>query len=425
MSTKKGPTLKKNMTASGSAENSKELKRLWDSLTFVSASAEYGAVDYFKDPSKINTKVVLAKNAKHPLKLDVPLLVGAMSTGALSLNAKVAIATGATKGGIAHNTGEGGIHPDERKAAKTLIAQYSTGRFGWPKRKNYKTDVEFDKANTDHVEGCSAIEIKFGQGAKPGQGGLLMGEKVTDLISQLRDIPKGKNCHSPAGHRDIKTWINLKAKVDWLRKISDGLPIIIKFGAGHVEKDISFAVKAGVDIIAIDGSQGGTGASPEVMLNQVGIDTMSAIVRARKHYSTLSGNQSGNLPDLIIGGGIKDGAGIAKALALGASAVFMGFPFMVAMGCTQCKQCWKGKCRKGIATQDPVLMKTLDIDDASDGVCDFIKACKKELRLVTGACGKNDVNDLDKKTDLRCHPTPYGEIVKKMTGVPMSYEHNK
>lgn len=415
--------LKKSMTASGSAENTNELRKLWDGLTFVQRPVAEGVVDYFSDGiTTINTSIVLGKKAKHPLKLDSPILIAAMSTGALSPSAKIALAKGSTKTGIAHNTGEGGILDEERKYAEKLIAQYSTGRFGWPKRTDYKTDKEFDKATTKHIKGCAAIEIKFGQGAKPGQGGLLMGDKITPLISKLRKIPQGKNCHSPAFHPDIKTWQDLKAKIDWLRKVSDGLPIIVKFAAGPIEKDIDFAVKAGTDIIAIDGSQGGTGASPAIMLNEVGIDTMSALVRARKHYSKLAEAGNNNLPNLIIGGGLRDGADIAKALALGASAVFLGIPFMVAMGCIKCKKCYKGTCRLGIATQDPVLMSKFDIEEAASNVQEFVEMCTKDIKMITAICGKKDVSSLDEKIDLRCSPTPHGKIANETTGIRMSYE---
>src|SRR3989344_5687611 len=203
---------------------------------------------------------------------------------------------------------------EEREFSKHLIVQYSTGRFG---------------INEEVLKKADAIEIKIGQGAKPGQGGLLPKEKVTEEIAKIRKVEKGQDIHSPPYHVDIKNIENLREKVKWLRELTGGKPIIIKLGAGDVASDVSLAVQANPDIIALDGIEGGTGAAPEVMLDEVGIPTLAALHRARKTLDELKAPQ-----ELWIGGGFNKGGDFAKALALGADAVFVAFPLMVAMGCT-------------------------------------------------------------------------------------------
>lgn len=224
-------------------------------------------------------------------------------------------------------------------------------------------------------------------------GGLLPKEKVTDEIAKIRKIEKGKDVHSPAYHLDVKNIEDLKKKIDWLREITKGVPIILKLAGGNIEKDIQLAVRAEPDIIAIDGLEGGTGAAPEVMLNEVGIPSVAALVRAREVLDRIGAKQ-----ELWIGGGLNQGGDFAKALALGADAVFVGTSLLVAMGCLgypNCGLCYTGKCPKGIATQNPELRK-LDIQEASQSVANFIKNCTEEIKMITGACGENNIHNLNK-----------------------------
>jgi glutamate synthase domain-containing protein 2 len=345
----------------------------FDDLIFVPAQLAKRPVDYYKE--KISSKTVIGKNSKKPIELETPIIFGAMSFGAISKEAKIALAKASTLAGTMANTGEGGVLSEERKFAKYLIVQYSTGRFGI-------TEDVLKKAN--------AVEIKIGQSAKPGQGGLLPKEKLTEEIARIRNVPMGKDVHSPAYHPDIKKIEDLKRKIEWLRKITGGVPIILKLGA-PAEKDIELAIEANPDIIAIDGKGGATGAAPEVMLNEVGIPTLACLVKAREILDRKKAKQ-----ELWIGGGLNIGADFAKALALGADAVFCATPLLIALGCIYCKMCYLGKCPVGIVTQDENLRKKLDVEEAAKNVANFVKNCTEEIKMIAGACGENDIHKLNK-----------------------------
>lgn len=361
----------------------------FDDLVFIPKQLGGRPLDYFKE--EIISETIIGKTSKYPLKLRIPILIGAMSFGALSKEAKTALAKASTIAGTSENTGEGGVLPEERQWAKILTIQYSTGRFGI-------TDEILKKAD--------AIEIKIGQGAKPGQGGLLPADKVTEDIAKVRNVPIGKDVHSPPSHPDIFTIEDLKKKVKWLRDLTGGKPIIIKLGAGDVENDVKLALKAEPDVIAVDGMEGGTGAAPRIMLDDFGIPTLAALVKARKAM----GNAK---QELIIAGGISKGADVAKALALGADAVYMATSCLVAMGCIYCKMCYKGKCPFGITTQDPELRAKLVIDEAAGRVANFLNACTEEVKMVAAACGKKNIHEL-RREDLRS----LNSLVKEITEVP-------
>jgi glutamate synthase domain-containing protein 2 len=374
-----------------SGGRSNKLGRIsFDDLVFT-PSQFCKPLDYFRE--KIETETILGTICNKPLKLKIPVIFGAMSFGALSKEAKIAIAKASSELGTATNTGEGGMLPEERENAKYLIFQYSTGRFG---------------ATEENIKKADAIEIKIGQGAKPNQGGLLPAEKVTEEIARIRKVPLGKDVHSPPTHPDIKNVEDLKKKVEWLRSLNDG-PIIIKLAATNVENDVKLAVKANPDAIAIDGMEGGTGAAPRIMLDDFGIPTLAALVKARKTLDKLKAKQQ-----LLIGGGINKGSDIAKALALGADCVFMATSVLIAMGCTYCKMCYLGKCPFGIATQDPELRKKLNIENAKNGIVNFINACVEEVKMAAAACGKKNVHDLS-KNDLRALSLE----VSKITGIEL------
>ncbi|MDD1752349.1 MAG: FMN-binding glutamate synthase family protein [Methanotrichaceae archaeon] len=347
-------------------------------LVFVPAQLAKRPVDYFKEP--ISVKTLIGKTSAKPFEIETPIIISAMSFGALSREAKIALAKASTLAGTIENTGEGGVLPEEREFSRRLIVQYSTGRFG---------------ITEDVLKKADMIEIKIGQGAKGGQGGLLPKEKVTAEIAKVRNVSQGQDIHSPAYHQDIKTPEDLKKKVDWLRQISGGTPIGIKLAAADVENDIKIAVFANADIISVDGHEGGTGAAPVVMLNEVGVPTLPALVRARKMLDKLGAKQ-----ELWIGGGFYEGGAVAKALALGADAVFMGSGMLEAFGCVACNLCYLGKCPKGIATQDEELRKNLNIEIASQNVANYIKNCTEEVKMAAGACGHDDVHKLN-KDDLR------------------------
>jgi len=360
----------------------------FDDLVFVPAQLAKRPVDYYKE--KISSKTIVGKNSKKPIEIENPIIFGAMSFGALSKEAKIVLAKASTLAGTIENTGEGGMLPEEREFSKRLIIQYSTGRFGI-------TEEILKKAD--------AIEIKIGQSAKPGQGGLLPAGKVTEEIARIRNIPLGKDVHSPASHPDIKDINDLKKKIEWLRGITGGVPIILKLGAPE-GKDIELAIQANPDIIAIDGKGGSTGAAPEVMLNEVGIPTLAVLVKAREILDKKKARQ-----ELWIGGGLNTGADFAKALALGADAVFCVTSLLIAMGCIYCRLCYLGKCPVGITTQDPELRKKLNIETASQNIANFIKNCTEEIKMIAGACGENNIHKLN-KGHLRALNSEIAKITK-------------
>ncbi len=350
----------------------------WDDLIFLPAQLAKRPKDYFKE--EISSKTIIGKLSRKPIEIEVPIIIAAMSFGALSLEAKIALAKASKMAGTMTNTGEGGMLEQEREFSNRLIVQYSTGRFG---------------ISEDVLKKADAVEIKIGQGAKPGQGGLLPKEKITDKIAEVRKIEKTKDVHSPAYHLDINNIEELREKVEWLREITQGVPIIIKLGAGDIEEDVKLCVQAGCDIISIDGMEGGTGAAPEVMLDDVGIPGIAALARARRTLDEINAKQ-----ELWLGGGLTKGADFAKALALGADAVFVGFPLLVAMGCVYCRQCCSGKCPKGICTQDIELRKQFNVEENAENAANYIKNCNEEIKMIAGACGKDNVHNLS-ADDLR------------------------
>ena len=384
--------IKKVPTTSG--HSNKWGKISFEDLVFVPAQLSKRPVDYYKE--KITAETVIGKNSKKPIKIETPIIIGAMSFGAVSREAKTALAKASTLAGTIENTGEGGMLPEEREFSKFLIFQYSTGRFG---------------VDEETIKKANAIEIKIGQGAKGGMGGLLPAEKVTEEIAKIRKVEIGKDIHSPAYHLDIKNIEGLRKKVEWLRELTGGVPIILKLAAGDVENDIKLAIKANSDIIAIDEMEGGTGAAPEVMLNEVGIPTLAALVKSREVLDKIGAKQ-----ELWIGGGLNKGGDFAKALALGADAVFCATALLVAMGCNYCRLCYLGKCPVGIATQNPELRKNLNIETASQNVANFIKNCTEEIKMIAGACGENNIYKLN-KGHLRALNSEIAKIAKlKLVG---------
>ncbi len=379
--TKKVPT--------ASRRSNKWGKISFEDLIFIPAQLNKKPVDYYRE--EISAKTVIGKNSKKPIELDTPILIGAMSFGALSKEAKIALAKASALVGTIENSGEGGVLPEEREFSKKLIIQYSTGRFGI-------TEEILKKAD--------AVEIKIGQGAKPGAGGYLPGEKVTEEIAKVRNVPVGQGIHSPVCHPDIRNIDDLRKKVEWLKELTEGVPIIIKLAAGDIENDIKLAIKANPDIVAIDGLEGGTGAAPEVMLDEIGLPTLAALVKAREVLDKLGAKQ-----ELWIGGGLNTGGDFAKCLALGADAVFVGTSLLIAMGCTRCGLCYLGKCPKGIATQEPVLRKNLNIEEASQRAASFIKNSTEEIKMIAAACGENNIHNLSKGY-LRAITTEIAETTK-------------
>lgn len=369
----------------------------FDDLVVLCAQVSRPPIDHYREPCE--TKVTLgARFAEKPLTLDIPLFIGAMSFGAVSKEAKIAAAKGASAVGTAVNTGEGGLLPEERKFAKKLIVQYASGRFG---------------VSAEYLQRADAIEIKIGQGAKAGQGGLLLAEKVTSDIAKVRGVPEGTDLISPARHMDIVGPEDLQMKIQQLREITDWrVPIMVKFAPGRIREDVKIAAKAGADVIVVDGMQAGTGASPEAVLEHAGLPTLAALVIADGALEEVGLRDK---VDLVISGGITSGADVAKAMALGADAVAISTAVLVAIGCRVCGLCNTGKCPYGIATQNPQLRRHLNADDGARKVANLLRAFTDEASMLAMLAGKTSLSNLEKE-DLRAMTFD----VSKITGVKLA-----
>lgn len=372
-------------------KTSKADKLSLNELVFVPAQLAKTPHDYYRE--KIDSETIIGKMSRHPLKLKIPIMIAAMSFGAISREAKIALAKASAIAGTCANTGEGGMLPEERKNAEILIAQYSTARFG---------------VDENYLKSADAIEVKIGQGAKPGMGGLLPKEKLTEEIVKLRKIRFGEDVHSPPKHPDINNIGDLRRKIEWLRKITGGKPIILKLGAGDVATDVKLAVKAKPDVIAVDSMMGATGAAPEIMLEEFGSPLLTTVVEARNALNKLKAKQQ-----LIVGGGLNTGADMAKCLALGADAVFVAFPLMLAMGCTYCRKCYTGTCPVGITTQNPELRKKF-MQGAEEKIANYLRSCTEEMKIAAAACGHGDVHEL-RREDVRSLSLEISQI----TGIKM------
>jgi len=335
------------------------------------------------DEEEVSTNVVLGKQAKKPITLETPVLNAAMSFGALSREAKMALAKASTLAGGIANTGEGGMLDEERKLAEKITLQYSTGRFG---------------ASEDRLKLADMIEIKISQGAKPGMGGKLPGAKVTEEIAEIRQIPSGEMAESPARHKDIQTPEDLSKKIGALRELTGGKPIALKLVGGHIANDMDaiFSQQNLPDVLVIDGGEGGTGSAPVLTKDHVGLPLVYSLPRIAEYI------ERKGLKDrvtLIATGGLRHPGDIAKAIALGAEAVYLAGALKIALGCTYLRKCHEGSCPYGIATQDNKLRKRLNWEEGARKVFNFIHAATDEIKTIARICGKSNVHDLD-KTDL-------------------------
>jgi len=371
-------------------------ERRWatfDDLSFLPCSLTRIPLEGYRE--KCSTKTVLGTRfARQPIELDIPVMITGMSWGALSYNAKVALARGAASVGSSNTTGDGGMLMAERENSKTLIYEVLPSRYG---------------INVHHMRMADAIELTIGQGAKPGTGGLLLGSKISDVIAEQRDLPMGVDQRSPARHPDFLGPDDMIIKVEELREATDWrVPIFIKMGASRVFDDVKLAAKAGADVIVVDGMEGGTGASPAILQEHTGIPTLAAVCEAR---AALEDCGLYGEVQLIIAGGIRDGVDAAKAMALGADAIYIGTAALIALNCNKalyvddyhslgtephyCHHCHTGRCPVGITTQDAELMKRLDIDEGAERVSNLLRAMTLEIQMLARACGKSDVHHLE------------------------------
>ena len=346
---------------------------LWDDIQFVTAQlAKFPLLD----DEPVNTKTVIGPNAKKPLVLDIPLFVSDMSFGALSEEAKTALAKGAELAGTGICSGEGGMLPEEQEANSRYFYELASAQFGF---------------SMDKVKRCQAFHFKGGQAAKTGTGGHLPGNKVTEKIAGVRDLNPGDAAVSPARFPDWNSLDDFKHFATKVREETGGIPIGFKLSAQHIEADIDAAIEIGVDYIILDGRGGGTGAAPLIFRDNISVPTIPAIGRARRYLDTLGRKDI----TLVITGGLRTPADFAKALALGADAIAVSNSAMQAIGCLGMRVCNTNTCPVGIATQDPELRKRLKVDSAAEGLGRFFKASTELMQILARACGHRSLSDFE------------------------------
>ncbi len=344
----------------------------WDDILIMGAQLNPMPLS---EHAPVSTMTVIGKHAKRPMILDSPVYISHMSFGALSKETKVAMAEGSAMAKTAMCSGEGGILPEEMAASYRYIFEYVPNRYS-------VTDENLRRAD--------AIEIKIGQGTKPGMGGHLPGEKVTPEIAKIRNKPLGEDIISPSTIPDVETKEDLRELVAELRRRSDGRPIGIKIAAGKLEKDLEYVVFAEPDFITIDGRGGATGASPAIIRDATSVPTVYALHRARKYLNAVRCDA-----ELVITGGLRVSSDFAKALAMGADAVAVASAAMVAAACQQYRICGSGMCPVGVATQDEELRKRLKGEAAAKRVANYLNCCKEELKVFARITGHSNVHDLN------------------------------
>ena len=383
----------------------------FDDLVFLAASLSRYPLEGYRE--RCSTKTVLGTRfATKPIELAIPITVAGMSFGSLSANVKDALGRAATEAGTSTTTGDGGMTEEERGSSKTLVYQCLPSRYGF---------------DPDHVRRADAIEIVIGQGAKPGGGGMLLGQKVNPRVAAMRTLPEGVDQRSACRHPDWTGPDDLAIKIKELREITDWeKPIYVKVGATRTFHDVKLAVHAGADVVVVDGMQGGTAATQTVFIENVGIPTLAAVRQAVDALEDL--NMKGQV-QLIVSGGIRTGADVAKALAMGADAVSIGQGVLMALGCNNdtwirdarpdgsggehvpctddyaalgtapgfCHHCHTGRCPVGVTTQDAVLEQRLQPPVGARRVRNYLKTMAMEVSTIARACGKQDVHHLERE----------------------------
>jgi glutamate synthase domain-containing protein 2 len=376
----------------------------FDDLVFLAGSASRYPLEGYRE--KCTTKTVLGTRfARKPIELDIPITVAGMSFGSLSANVKEALGRAATELGTSTTTGDGGMTDEERHSSKTLVYQCLPSRYGF---------------NPDDLRRADAIEVVIGQGAKPGGGGMLLGQKVNPRVAKMRTLPEGIDQRSACRHPDWTGPDDLAIKIEELREITDWeKPVYVKVGATRTFNDVKLAVHSGADVVVVDGMQGGTAATQTVFIEHVGIPTLAALRQAVDALEDM--NMRGKV-QLVISGGIRTGADVAKALAMGADAVSVGQGVLFALGCNSetwvgdgvhhdatdgyaalgtapgfCHHCHTGRCPVGITTQDAILERRLDPAVGAKRVRNYFRTMNMELTTIARACGKSDVHHLERE----------------------------
>jgi glutamate synthase domain-containing protein 2/nitrite reductase/ring-hydroxylating ferredoxin subunit len=337
----------------------------WDSIQFVTAQLDRKPL---LDDAAVATDTVIGAKAASPLQLDIPLFVSDMSFGALSAEAKVALAKGAQLAGTGICSGEGGMLPDEQQANSRYFYELASGKFGW---------------SLDKVRDVQAFHFKFGQGAKTGTGGHLPGHKVVGRIAEVRGLDEGTDAVSPPTFTDLVTDDDFRSLAADVRAASGGIPIGAKLSAQHIESDIDAALRIGVDYVILDGRGGGTGAAPLVFRDNISVPTIPALARARRHLDRVGADGV----TLVITGGLRKPADFAKALALGADAVAISNAAIQAIGCLGMRACHTDNCPVGIATQKPGLRSRLIVDESARRLAQFLESAVELMVVLARACG--------------------------------------
>jgi glutamate synthase domain-containing protein 2 len=365
----------------------------FDDLVLLGASISRYPLEGYRE--RCDTNVTLGTRfAKKPIELKIPITIAGMSFGALGAHAKESIGRACTAMGTSSTTGDGGMTPEERQSSKTLVYQVLPSRYG---------------LNPDDLRRCDAIEVVVGQGAKPGGGGMLLGQKITQRVAGMRDLPVGIDQRSASRHPDWTGPDDLTIKIQELREITDWeKPVYVKVGATRVTYDVALAVKAGADVIVVDGMQGGTAATQDVFIEHAGIPTLPAVRLAVEALKELDMHRK---VQLIVSGGIRSGADAAKALAMGADAVAIGVATLIALGCNRpvyvedyhkigtepgfCHHCHTGRCPVGVTTQDPELERRLPPEQGARMLKNYLTTMTLELQTLARACGKSHVLNLE------------------------------
>lgn len=399
-------------------------KRLptFDDLTFVPATMTRLPLEGYRETCDTTTVLGSGRGlVERPLELKIPIYIASMSFGALSASAKASLGYGASKVGSMTCTGEGGMLEEERTASSRLLYQMSPSRYG---------------VDLDHLRRADALELVVGQGAKPGTGGLLLGMKVSPRVSVMRTLPEGVDQRSTIRHPDFLGADDLAVKIEELRIATNyQIPIFIKMGATRPRFDVALAAKAGADVVVVDGAEGGTGASPELLLDHTGIPTISAIRAARESLDQcgMTGKVS-----LVAAGGIRSGVDAAKCISLGADAVMIGTAAMIALGCNSprylddytalgtspgaCHHCHTGRCPVGVATQDPELETRMNPAAGAERIARYLTAMTMEITALAKACGKSSVHNLETE-DLRALSFEASAFTGvKLAGIDRTYD---
>lgn len=379
----------------GAMGNPQRHKIYWDRILLDACQVTNPSIDPLREPMELRTylgrkpeklefqkkdtgKISLKTEIAPQLKLEIPVMFAAMSYGALNLRVHQAMAKASEEMGTYFNTGEGGLYEGLYPYGKNTIVQVASGRFG---------------VHNKYLDVASAVEIKIGQGAKPGIGGHLPGKKVTPDVSKTRMIPVGSDALSPAPHHDIYSIEDLRQLIFAIKEAVDySKPVIVKISAVHNAAAIASGIaRAGADIIVIDGYKGGTGASPEIVRDNTGIPIELALASVDERL-----RQEGirEQVSLVVSGGIRNAGDVVKAICLGADACYIGTAALIAVGCTMCQQCHTGKCAWGITTNDPVIVKRINTKKATEQLVNLLKSWDIEIKEVIGSMGLNAIESM-------------------------------